>query len=130
MASIENAVANALAKQPWYIRRKDTITAIAGMVLQMANVLVAYTSDAPEGVSVAVAVVIGLAQAMVHAGTVGAITPSMAGRLKEAAVEAPEGEGLVDGARAAELAGTPVANPNDPHVDYHGGSHRVPEQGR
>lgn len=113
---IQEAVQNALAVQPWYVRRKDTITAIAGTLLQLANVAAAYTTDAPEWASVALAVLIGLCQVVVHAGTPGAITPSMATRLDEQApVPADEG-GLAAGAAANELAGLAMANPHD--LDY------------
>lgn len=85
-ASIFNdAVAAYIAKQPWYARRKDSITAVAGTVLQVANLAVAWTGNAPEWVSVLIAAVIGLAQLAVHAGTRGAITPSMGDRLTQAA---------------------------------------------
>lgn len=112
--NVQVAVENALAKQPWFIRRKDTLTAVAGTVLQLANVATAYTTDAPEWVSVAIAVLIGLCQVIVHAGTPGAITPSMAARL-EAQSPAPTDEyGIADGAQAHELAGYSTPNPYDP----------------
>lgn len=119
---IQTAVQNALQAQPWYVRRKDTITAAAGTLLQLLNVAAAYTTDAPEWASVALAVLIGLCQIIVHAGTPGAITPSMADRLEQQAPEAPEVEEIVDegglaaGAEAHELAGLATANPHD--LDY------------
>lgn len=86
MASVfQDAVAAAIADQPWYVRRKDSIAAGAGLVLQAANVLTAYSADFPEWVNIVVAVVIGVAQIAVHAGTKGAITPSQAARLEAAA---------------------------------------------
>lgn len=86
MASVfQDAVAAAIAEQPWYVRRKDSIAAGAGLVLQAANVLTAYSADFPEWVNIVVAVVIGVAQIAVHAGTKGAITPSQAARLEAAA---------------------------------------------
>lgn len=112
---IQTAVENALQAQPWYVRRKDTITAVAGTLLQLLNVAAAYTTDAPEWASVALAILIGLCQIIVHAGTPGAITPSMAGRLEEQAPQAEEG-GLAAGAQAHELAGLSTANPHD--LDY------------
>lgn len=87
---ITTAVINALESQPWWVRRKDTITAIAGGVLQLANVAVAYTGDLPEWASVLIAGVVMVCQALVHARTVGAITPSMAARLSEAGGETGE----------------------------------------
>lgn len=114
---IQIAVQNALQNQPWYVRRKDTITAIAGTLLQLLNIAAAYTTNAPEWASVALAVLIGLCQVVIHAGTPGAITPSMAGRLEAEAPtpDAPD-DGLAAGAEANELAGLAMANPHD--LDY------------
>lgn len=82
---IEVAVARALAEQPWFARRKDTLAAVAGTVLQLANVAAAYTTQMPEWANVLIAVLIGAAQVVVHATTPGAITPSQAQRLEVAA---------------------------------------------
>ena len=123
---IQTAVENALQAQPWYVRRKDTITAVAGTLLQLLNVAAAYTTDAPEWASVALAVLIGLCQIIVHAGTPGAITPSMAGRLEGQAPITDDEGGLAAGAQAHELAGLSMANPNDlgyiPAPSAHDGS--------
>lgn len=144
---IQIAVSNALAAQPWYVRRKDTITAVTGTILQLANVASAYTTDMPEWVSVALAVLIGMCQIVVHAGTPGAITPSMAGRLEKQAPQTDEGifavgaespeivdvdeDGLAAGAEAHELAGLAMANPHDlgytPGPDAHGDGSTVYE---
>lgn len=113
---IQEAVQNALAAQPWYVRRKDTITAVAGTLLQLLNVAAAYTTDAPEWASVALAVLIGICQIVVHAGTPGAITPSMATRLEGQAPQVVDEGGLAAGAQANELAGLAMANPHD--LDY------------
>ncbi|SNV70894.1 Uncharacterised protein [Corynebacterium imitans] len=120
---IQIAVENALAAQPWWARRKDTITAVAGTIMQLANVAVAYTADGPEWASVAVALLIGLCQIVVHAGTPGAITPSMAARLEDEAPAPDDEGGLADGAQANELAGIAMANPDDPGV--YEGAHRA-----
>lgn len=83
--NITVAVANALAAQPWFIRRKDTLAALAGTALQLGNIAVVMTEGMPEYVGLIVAFVIGLAQVVFHAATKGAITPSMAERLEEVA---------------------------------------------
>ena len=112
---IQIAVSRALAAQPWYVRRKDTITAVAGTVLQLANVAAMYATDGPEWVSVLIAAVIGLCQMLVHAGTKGAFTDSMKDRLAEYAPEHTElRDGYEAGALAAEKAGQAVPNPYDP----------------
>ena len=85
MASVfQKSVAEALAEQSWWARRKDTLTAIAGTILQVANLLMLVSGGWPAWVNAVIAGVIGLAQIVVHAGTKGAITPSMAMRLERA----------------------------------------------
>ena len=85
MASVfQNSVAEALAEQSWWMRRKDTLTAIAGTILQVANLLLLVSGEWPAWINAIIAAVIGLAQIVIHAGTKGAITPSMAARLEQA----------------------------------------------
>ena len=111
---IQIALSRALQAQPWYVRRKDTITAVAGTILQLANVAAMYATDGPEWVSVLIAAVIGLCQMFVHAGTKGAFTDSMKERLAEYAPEYTEYTDPFEvGALAAEKAGQAVPNPYD-----------------
>nr|DAR74691.1 MAG TPA: hypothetical protein [Caudoviricetes sp.] len=119
MASeIQDSVANALRSQSWFVRRKDTIAAVAGTILQLLNLLVFVTAGAPEWVNAVIAVTVGIAQTLVHAATPGAITPSMADRLEKAALEpAPvtaETTAYSAGEEAARLAGEAVPNHADP----------------
>lgn len=89
MASVfQSAVAEALNEQPWYQRRKDTLTAVAGTILQVANLLVLYTGDLPAWVNALIAGIIGICQILVHSRTKGAITPSMAKRLEDFGMQA------------------------------------------
>lgn len=89
MASVfQDSVAQALAEQPWWLRRKDSLVAIAGTVLQVANLAVLVSGDMPAWMNAIVAAVIGAAQIVVHAGTKGAITPSMAQRLEASGEQA------------------------------------------
>ncbi|MBM0244617.1 hypothetical protein GWO63_010290 [Corynebacterium macginleyi] len=115
---IQDSVANALRNQPWFIRRKDTIAAVAGTILQLVNLLVVITADAPQWVNAVIAITVGVAQTLVHATTPGAITPSMATRLEKAALEpAPvtaETTAYSAGEEAARLAGEAVPNHHDP----------------
>lgn len=82
--TIQAAVTRALANQPWYVRRKDSLAAAAGLVLQAVNVAAAYATELPEWANVLMAVLIGICQILVHANTPGAITPSQAARLSDA----------------------------------------------
>lgn len=140
-STFQVAVAQALTEQPWYVRRKDTITAVAGMVLQASNVVLAYAASWPEWVNVLVAFVIGVCQIVVHAGTPGAITPSQASRLEQAGQRAYLDMESVSGVYAP--GGTveePVTDQPEPGTstrvevpvtgataDY-AGRHRAPEQ--
>lgn len=80
------AVSEYLATQPWAVRRKNTIVAVAGGVAQLAQIATVLAFGAPEWVPLVIGAVIALAQAVVHAFTPGAITPSMAPRLEAAYV--------------------------------------------
>lgn len=89
MASVfQSAVAEALNEQPWYQRRKDTLTAVAGTVLQVLNLLVLYSGEWPAWLNAVIAGIIGICQILVHSRTKGAITPSMAKRLEESGLAA------------------------------------------
>lgn len=77
------SVANALAHQPWFMRRKDTIITITTGIVWLTGVLVPYLGGAPTWVGVVIGAVGTIAGAMVNALTPGAITPSMAQRLSE-----------------------------------------------
>lgn len=89
MASVfQSAVAEALNEQPWYQRRKDTLTAVAGTILQVLNLLVLYSGEWPAWANAIIAAVIGVCQILVHSRTKGAITPSMAKRLEKSGMQA------------------------------------------
>lgn len=83
-SAFQNSVAEALAEQSWWVRRKDTLTAVAGTILQVGNLLILVSGGWPAWVNAIIAGVIGAAQIVIHAGTKGAITPSMASRLEQA----------------------------------------------
>ena len=92
-SKFQNAVAEALNEQPWYQRRKDTLAAVAGTILQVLNLLVLYTGELPAWTNAVIAAVIGVCQIVVHARTQGAITPSMGERLERASLFAALKEG-------------------------------------
>lgn len=122
MTNIQEAVQNALAAQPWYVKRKDTLTAVAGAVLYLLDALAVSNTNMDETTGLALAAVVFVCQVFIHAGTKGAITESMATRLEDAAPEPEYANGLAVGAEAAELAGLPTANPHDeptPNFDQH-----------
>ena len=118
MNDIQIAVEKALAEQPWYVQRKDTIAAVAASLLYFLDAAAIQGTDLPAWGGAAFAVFVFIAQIFVHGGTKGAITPSMGERLSEHA-PAPD-QALAAGAEANELAGTAVPNPHDPRpaTDY------------
>ncbi|CAB0624353.1 hypothetical protein CIP107578_02509 [Corynebacterium diphtheriae] len=86
---IQAAVTRALESQSWWLRRKDSLTSGAGLVLHFANLIATMLGDTNPWVNVVVALVIGVAQLIIHAGTKGAITPSMVTRIDNAAPPSP-----------------------------------------
>lgn len=88
---IQDAVGTALAQQSFIQRRKDTIVAVAGTLLQILQIAVVMGQGWPEWVALTIGAIIGTTQALIHALTKGAITPSMAQRLSDAAWELPHG---------------------------------------
>lgn len=115
---IQTAVSNALRGQSWFARRKDTIAAVAGTIVQVLNLAVFITTGAPEWVNGIIAVAVGVGQALVHAATPGAITPSMEKRLEKAALQpAPvtaETTAYSEGEQAASLFAQATPNSDDP----------------
>ena len=127
---IQNAVSNALRGQSWFVRRKDTIAAVAGTIVQVLNLMVFMTAGAPEWVNGIIAVAVGIAQAFVHAATPGAITPSMEKRLEKAALQpAPvtaETTAYSEGEQAAKLFAQATPNSDDP--EHEGVVHDSPHE--
>lgn len=93
---VSRVVREALTRQSWFIRRKDTLAAVAGFVLQLANLLAVATQGLPTWAGAVIGTVIMGAQVVLHAATPGAVTPSMESRLafladRGATVEEPSG---------------------------------------
>lgn len=85
MASVfQEAVAHAIAQQPWYIRRQDAIVATAGAVMQLANLVITSSINTPEWIGLLAAALIGVCQIAIYAGNQGALTPTQAWRLEHA----------------------------------------------
>ncbi len=85
------AAARVLAKQPGFVRRKDSWTAVAGTVLQLLNIFTLIETDVSIWVTFAVAILVGVAQTIMHAATEASITPSIIRKVsKEAEAEDEE----------------------------------------
>lgn len=100
---IQEVVDDYVASQPWWERRKNTIIAVAGLVLQVAQVVAVYAAGGPEWASVALAGVIGVCEALMHATAKGAVTPSMGARLGDAAEQITPAVPVETGAEASTL---------------------------
>lgn len=119
MASVfQDSVAQAIAEQPGWVRRKDSLTAVAGTILQLGNLALLMTADGPAWVNIIIGALIGVAQIIIHAGTKGAITPSMAVRLEQAGANANLDRMSVSGATVPTWTAVNVP-------DSHSGKHRV-----
>lgn len=86
---IQHTVAEVISEQPWYQRRKDSITQVAGFALQLAQIWLLSYHDSPVWIIVALGIIIAIAQTAIIAGTKGAVTPSMVERLAEKADRIP-----------------------------------------
>lgn len=101
---VQEAVTAALADQSWFVRRKDTMAAAAAAIAQFGNLALAMHDQLPPIGAAIVAVVILVAQIVVHAATPGAITPSMSYRLNGALEEARAHEAEARAKEEAEKA--------------------------
>ena len=79
------AVAAYLRTQPWYAKRKNTITGVAVLVMTLASQLLEQPGGLPQWAVMVITAVVGVCGVLVHAFTPGAVTPSMAKRLERAA---------------------------------------------
>lgn len=86
---VQHSVAEALSEQKWYHRRKESITLVAGYLLQFGQIALLTYSDSPTWVVALIGAVIFLAQIFIIAGTKGAVTNSMVERLAEKAERIP-----------------------------------------
>lgn len=75
---IEDAASSALVNQPWWARRKNSLTAVANIILQAANLILFAVTGLPIGVTIAIAIVISLAEVVIHASTKAPVTPAVA----------------------------------------------------
>lgn len=75
---IEDAASNVLAKQPWWERRKNSLAAVANIILQAANLILFAVTDLPVAVTIGIAAAISLAEVVVHASTKAPVTPAVA----------------------------------------------------
>lgn len=98
---VHDAVAEELSKQSWFVRRKDSLTLAATVVLTILQSNLIDWATYPAWASTAVSVAIGVAGIILVAGTRGAVTPSMGARLAENIPAAPAYNPSAERARMA-----------------------------
>ncbi|MGP6175449.1 hypothetical protein [Corynebacterium sp. A21] len=74
--AVQEAGVAAIHDQGWFARRKNSLTAAAQVVLQILNLLIFTMGDVHWGITLGVAIVIGVAEVIVHASSRGPVTPS------------------------------------------------------
>lgn len=74
--ALEEALSDVLNKQSWFQERKNTLFAIAQMILQLGNVALFAVGTLPWYYALAIGIVISLAEAVTHSRTKGPVTPS------------------------------------------------------
>ncbi|GEM_PF-6242383 len=140
MNPINTAVQVEVQRQSPLLRYKASLIIIATGLVAIIGQLAASPDIAATGYGPYITALATILAALVNRFTKDRVTPSMGPRLTDAAKEvgpAAEGamepaapvvedtSGLIDGARAAELAGIPTANPEDAPLEGQGGSHRL-----
>ena len=108
--AVKVAIARELAEQPEFYRRKDSLTVLAGAILQVAQMTTVVAADAPVWVMGIVAVVITIAQIVIIAGTPGAVTPSMEKRLVEKVADIDQAESVREKQDSAEKSYQEILN--------------------
>lgn len=102
----KNALAEELAGQGWFIRRKDSLVLVATVILTILQSNIIDWSSYPSGASTAVTAVIGLAGLVIVAGTRSGVTPSMIDRVGDRIPEPAPVDGYDPAADRAALAVT------------------------
>ncbi len=82
---VKAAGAEVLGDQKWFNQRKNSLASSAQTVLQVLNLVAFSLGDVHWGVTLALAVAIGLAEVVFHASTDGAVTPSVVEKMRLAA---------------------------------------------
>ena len=89
--ALDPILGKVLQEQSWWMHRKNTLAAIAQFVLQFANVALLLGGVLPLWATIAIGVLIFLAEVVVHAATKGPVTNSGAERILETAAAVERG---------------------------------------
>ena len=98
--ALKASYAEALAEQPVYKRRRASLTSLAAMVLQVAQVATVYLSDAPLWVAAIIGAVVYVAEVLVQAGSQNGLGEYQADTIARAAEQA--------GVTEQEVAAPPI----------------------
>lgn len=80
--AIQDAGSDLIKQQGFWGLRKNSLTAAAQVILQLANILLFIETDIPVWVTVTIAAVVGIAEIIVQAGTKASVAPSVIEKMK------------------------------------------------
>lgn len=100
---VQDAAAIAAAETKFFQQRRNSLAGFANLVLQLANLLAFVTFEIPWWGTVIIAVVIGLAEVIVHATSKTPVTPAVVEQVTEKARE----RAAVDHLAAVSVPPTP-----------------------
>lgn len=89
---IQEAGARVLVEQSWWAEKKNSVAAVAQLILQLANFTIGLTVGLPWWAIVLIALVIGVAEVIVHATTKGPVTKSGVEKIRVKAEQAQAAE--------------------------------------
>ena len=89
--ALDPVLGKVLQEQSWWMKRKNTLAAVAQFILQFANVSLLVGGVLPLWGTIAIGVLIFLAEVVVHAATNGPVTESGAERIMETALAIERG---------------------------------------
>lgn len=86
--ALQSAYAEALAEQPLYRRRRASLTSLAALVIQAAQVATVYMTDAPIWLAAVIGAVVYAAEVVVQAGSQNGLGEYHADQIERAAEKA------------------------------------------
>jgi hypothetical protein len=85
--ALAESFSKALAKQPAFARRKDSIRDFTGLILQASNILITVQAGLPVWATALIAVLIGVVQVLHAATSEAPLAPSQERKILESAKE-------------------------------------------
>lgn len=118
---IKDAGADAIAKTDTWKKRYNSLTSAAQVVLQLANIAALLLTDVHWGVTLAIAIVVGVAEVIMQARTKTPVTPHVVAQLTEVAerkvMQERWEQAPAPSPSTAETVPVPVQDPGLPFYD-------------